>query len=131
MGAKEALTAKGAKNAKEGSTAWGKQQQQPRNSKGHRKAAIQQKWIKVPREEEGSEMALDWVIDRRVGLGGVCRHAGFHLKTVIGDLQREGFSQPDAEAFAKFIFADYAQKQGKPARQCLTEAQWKRLSATV
>lgn len=76
-------------------------------------------------------MAMDWLIDRRVELGTICQQAGFHVNTVIGNLQMEGLSRGDAEAFARFIFADYAQRQDRPARDCLTEAQWKRLSASV
>jgi len=64
---------------------------------------------------------------KKVNLSVIAAKNNWHLASVISDLQTEGISRRDAEAFASFIFNHHAEITDCEASDCVTHEQWKRL----
>lgn len=68
---------------------------------------------------------------KKINLTAIAERNQWHLASVISDLQAEGYSRRDAEAFADFIFTYHATITDHRPEDCISVEQWKRLSSSL
>jgi hypothetical protein len=74
-----------------------------------------------------------WTLDGKINLGEVAAASEWHRQTTVDALVSLGVERFDAEAFADFIFSETAIVNGgisdvQDSRECVTEAQWDRIT---
>ena len=70
----------------------------------------------------------EWLVDGRVRLDEVAADADWNRLAIIRGLEAEGLAASDAEAYADFIISEAAEVSDTRPEDCVTDAQWDRLS---
>jgi len=75
-----------------------------------------------------TQLEQNWTIDGKIKPIEICIREDWHRASVVDAFKAEGLNHEDAEAFTDWAFASVAVAKDTEPEDCLTDAQWERLS---